>query len=246
MSSTSCAPPATSRGSSICARRRTTRPARSTPTSATSSTSTTSRDAMTGCDAVVHLAAVRRRRRWSPTSPSGAEALNARGTLNVLEAARQAGVDRVVYASTIWVYSDARGDEVDEDTAARAAQPPLHRDEARGRDVLQAPTGALRRRVHDPALRHPLRPARPASCHRRRVTRRRAAAAPAGAGPTSATLRLSHGAYRYAATAPGTYRLAFGYAADPSAAASPRRRGRASRRRRRASRRPRARTSARS
>src|SRR5919199_1553679 len=31
---------------------------------------------------------------------------NARGTVHVLEAARQAGVGRVVYASTIWVYSD--------------------------------------------------------------------------------------------------------------------------------------------
>ena len=34
--------------------------------------------------------------------------VNARGTLDVLEAARRAGVKRVVYASTIWVYSDVR------------------------------------------------------------------------------------------------------------------------------------------
>ena len=69
--------------------------------------------AMAGCDAVVHLAAaadvddVARR-------PAEAEAVNARGTLNVLEAARGAGVARVVYASTIWVYGSATG-TVDED-----------------------------------------------------------------------------------------------------------------------------------
>jgi UDP-glucose 4-epimerase len=69
--------------------------------------------AMRGCDAVVHLAAaadvddVARR-------PADAEAVNSRGTLNVLEAARGAGVTRVAYASTIWVYGSATG-AVDED-----------------------------------------------------------------------------------------------------------------------------------
>ena len=68
-----------------------------------------------GCDAVIHLAAaadvddVARR-------PADAEAVNARGTLNVLEAARQTGVRRVVYASTIWVYGNGSG-TVDEDSA---------------------------------------------------------------------------------------------------------------------------------
>jgi UDP-glucose 4-epimerase len=71
--------------------------------------------AVKGCDAVVHLAAaadvddVARR-------PAEAEAVNARGTLNVLEAARRAGVRRVVYASTIWVYGNGSG-TVDEDSA---------------------------------------------------------------------------------------------------------------------------------
>jgi UDP-glucose 4-epimerase len=71
--------------------------------------------AMRGCDAVVHLAAaadvddVAQR-------PAEAEAVNARGTLNVLEAARGAGVAQVVYASTIWVYGSATG-AVDEDHA---------------------------------------------------------------------------------------------------------------------------------
>jgi UDP-glucose 4-epimerase len=64
--------------------------------------------AMAGCDVVVHLAAaadvdaVR-------DDPLEAERRNARGTLNVLEAARRTGVGRVVYASTIWVYSDTPG-----------------------------------------------------------------------------------------------------------------------------------------
>jgi len=72
-------------------------------------------DAMRGCDAVAHLAASADVGIVA-NQPVEAEALNARGTLNVLEAARQAGVDRVVYASTIWIYSDGCGTEVDEDT----------------------------------------------------------------------------------------------------------------------------------
>src|SRR6202000_2967637 len=39
-------------------------------------------------------------------APVGAERRNARGTLQVLEAARQAELGRVIYASTIWAYSD--------------------------------------------------------------------------------------------------------------------------------------------
>jgi UDP-glucose 4-epimerase len=74
------------------------------------------RDAMSGCDAVAHLGAmadadlVARR-------PADAERVNSRGTLNVLEAARDAGVRRVIYASTIWVYSDAEEDPLDEESA---------------------------------------------------------------------------------------------------------------------------------
>jgi UDP-glucose 4-epimerase len=72
-------------------------------------------DAMRGCDAVAHLAASADVGIVAD-EPVEAEALNSRGTLNVLEAARQAGVDRVVYASTIWIYSDGCGAQVDEDT----------------------------------------------------------------------------------------------------------------------------------
>jgi UDP-glucose 4-epimerase len=74
--------------------------------------------AMRGCEAVVHLAAmadvdaVER-------DPAEADEINVRGTLKVLQAARAAGVRRVVYASTIWVYSDAESEVVDEDAGLR-------------------------------------------------------------------------------------------------------------------------------
>ena len=48
--------------------------------------------------------------------PTDAERTNARGTLSVLEAARSAGVGRVIYGSTIWVYDDS-GDGVLDETA---------------------------------------------------------------------------------------------------------------------------------
>ncbi len=67
-----------------------------------------------GCDVIVHLAAAADVGLVAK-DPAGSEALNSRGTLNVLEAARATGA-RVVYASTIWVYSDVRATEVDEDS----------------------------------------------------------------------------------------------------------------------------------
>ncbi|MEA2193196.1 MAG: UDP-glucose 4-epimerase, partial [Solirubrobacteraceae bacterium] len=72
------------------------------------------RSAAEGCDAIIHLAAAADVGLVAK-DPSGSEALNARGTLNVLEAARATGA-RVVYASTIWVYSDVEAPDVDEDT----------------------------------------------------------------------------------------------------------------------------------
>ena len=74
-----------------------------------------------GCDAIAHLAAAADVGEVA-ADPRGAEELNARGTLHVLEAARELGLQRVLYASTIWVYSEAEG-EVDEDVALR---PPAH------------------------------------------------------------------------------------------------------------------------
>jgi UDP-glucose 4-epimerase len=67
-----------------------------------------------GCDAIIHLAAAADVGLVAK-DPAGSEALNSRGTLNVLEAARATGA-HVIYASTIWVYSDVVAPEVDEDT----------------------------------------------------------------------------------------------------------------------------------
>jgi len=69
-------------------------------------------DAMRGCDSVMHLAAVADVSQVA-LDPVFAEDVNARGTLHVLQAARDAGVKRVIYASTIWVYNGLTG-EVDE------------------------------------------------------------------------------------------------------------------------------------
>ena len=120
------------------------------------------RAAMRGCDAVVHLAAaadvddVARR-------PAEAEAVNARGTLNVLEAARGAGVARVVYACTIWVYCDVTRTTVDEDHTARAARATsTRRPSSPGEMYCRSYAELYGLRLHDPALRHPLRAARAA------------------------------------------------------------------------------------
>ena len=78
--------------------------------------------ALHSCDAVAHLAAVADVNDVH-AEPEDAERVNARGTVAVLEACRRAGVKRIVYASTIWVYSDCEGAEVDEDTLL---PPPSH------------------------------------------------------------------------------------------------------------------------
>src|SRR5881275_2730735 len=71
--------------------------------------------ALHSCDAVAHLAAVADINDVH-AEPEDAERVNARGTVAVLEAARRAEVKRIVYASTIWVYSDCREEQVDEET----------------------------------------------------------------------------------------------------------------------------------
>ncbi len=79
-------------------------------------------EAMRGCDAVIHLAAVADVDE-AQAEPVEAEARNARGTLHVLEAARRCGVRRVLYASTIWVYSDTPGERPVEEMPLH---PPAH------------------------------------------------------------------------------------------------------------------------
>jgi UDP-glucose 4-epimerase len=78
--------------------------------------------AAAGCDAIAHLAAAADVGEVQQ-DPLGSERLNARGTVNVLEAARRLEIGRVVYASTIWVYSDVAALAVDEETALA---PPAH------------------------------------------------------------------------------------------------------------------------
>ncbi len=71
--------------------------------------------AMSGCGAVMHLAASADVNIVAK-EPLDAEACNARGTVTVLEAARRAEVGRVIYASTIWVYTGESGQRVDEES----------------------------------------------------------------------------------------------------------------------------------
>ncbi len=71
--------------------------------------------AMNGCDTVIHLAAMADVNHVQ-ADPEGAELANARATLAVLEAARRAEVGRVIYGSTIWVYSDVPETAVCEQT----------------------------------------------------------------------------------------------------------------------------------
>jgi UDP-glucose 4-epimerase len=74
------------------------------------------RAAVEGCEAIVHLAALADVYQVVE-NPERTDAVNVRGTFNLLEAAREARVQRVVYASTIWVYGNAPGPEPhDEDT----------------------------------------------------------------------------------------------------------------------------------
>jgi UDP-glucose 4-epimerase len=75
-----------------------------------------------GCDAIIHLAAVADVGDVVK-APAQAERFNAQGTFEVLEVARQEGIQRVVYGSTTWVYSDCDPDQVDEETPLR---PPSH------------------------------------------------------------------------------------------------------------------------
>ncbi len=79
--------------------------------------------AMNGIDAVFHLAAVADVNEVYK-DPHYSESINTRGTINVLEAARRSdSVKRLIYASTVWVYSDTTEAKVDEFTNL---PPPSH------------------------------------------------------------------------------------------------------------------------
>jgi len=78
--------------------------------------------AVRGVDAVVHLAAVASVQA-SVDDPAGTHATNFDGTLNLLEAARRAGVGRFLHASSAAVYGDHASLPVTEEATPRPLTP---------------------------------------------------------------------------------------------------------------------------
>jgi len=78
-------------------------------------------ESMDGVDAVIHLAAVTNAAR-STEIPEQTRAVNRDGALTVFEAAREAGVEDFVYASTVSVYGTTDG-TADETAATDPASP---------------------------------------------------------------------------------------------------------------------------
>lgn len=72
------------------------------------------KQAMAGCQCVYHLAAKTTKDRLSKKDYY---AHNVQGTKNVAQAALDAGVSRLVYASTVGVYGTVRNSSIDENTA---------------------------------------------------------------------------------------------------------------------------------
>ena len=71
--------------------------------------------AMNGVDGIFHLAAIADVNEVY-SEPNYAESINVRGTITVLEGARKANIKRIIYGSTIWVYSEADTNKIDEFT----------------------------------------------------------------------------------------------------------------------------------
>lgn len=78
--------------------------------------------AMQGCDVVLHLAALIAIP-YSYHSPDTYVDTNVKGTLNVLQAAREHGISRVVHTSTSEVYGTARFVPITEDHPLQAQSP---------------------------------------------------------------------------------------------------------------------------
>ncbi len=102
--------------------------------------------AMSGCRRVVHLAAIASVQR-SVEDPIGTHRANLVATLRVLEAARTAGVARLVYASSAAVYGDVRTPPVAE-AGSLAPQTPYAVDKLAGEHYL----GYYRRTYGVPAV----------------------------------------------------------------------------------------------
>src|SRR5262249_4980988 len=80
------------------------------------------RDLVASCDLVVHLAALIGIP-YSYVAPASYVATNISGTLNVLEACRQAKTPRVIITSTSEVYGTALYTPIDEDHPLRGQSP---------------------------------------------------------------------------------------------------------------------------
>lgn len=80
------------------------------------------RTAMKGCDAVLHLAALIAIP-YSYHSPDAYVDTNVKGTLNVVQAARDLGVSRVIHTSTSEVYGTARFIPITEDHPLQGQSP---------------------------------------------------------------------------------------------------------------------------
>lgn len=80
------------------------------------------RTAMTGCDAVLHLAALIAIP-YSYHSPDTYVDTNIKGTLNVVQAARELGVAKVIHTSTSEVYGTARFVPITEDHPLQGQSP---------------------------------------------------------------------------------------------------------------------------
>ena len=80
------------------------------------------RSAMSGCTHIAHLAALASVPA-SIANPSLSEAINLQGTLNVIEAAHQVGIKRIVFSSTAAIYGDSTDMPVTELTTANCQSP---------------------------------------------------------------------------------------------------------------------------
>ena len=117
------------------------------------------RAAVEGCDAFLHLAAVADVDLVA-REPARTDRVNVRGTQTLLEAVRDHGRGRFVFASTVWVYGDASSPAiVDEDTPLGLPKHFYTATKIAGEMYSGELRRAVRRRAHDPPLRHPLRPA---------------------------------------------------------------------------------------
>ena len=90
-----------------------------------------------------------------------------RADLHAARGSARGELRRFLYASTVWVYGNAPGPEPHDEDTPLVLPPHLYTaTKLAGEMYCRAYERAVRRLDHDPALRHPLRPARPAGRRR--------------------------------------------------------------------------------